>query len=310
VIVAMLDTGYRKTHQAFAAAFSESRVIAEYDFIFDDFDTQNEAEDWTNQHTHGTYTWSTLGGQAAGTLYGPAYKASFLLAKTEDVRSETSVEEDNWVEALEWADGYGADVISSSLGYSDWYSYSDFDGATAITSIAASTAAGLGIVVCNSMGNNGPGAGTLSAPADAFDIVACGAVDAAGFIASFSSRGPTADGRMKPEVSAQGVNTYCASSSSNTAFTTASGTSLSTPIVGGAAALLLSANPYLTPLQVRSALMQTSSKASSPDNTYGWGIVDVLKAFNWGANFNAINRIGFDSMPVQFNDSSLESAYD
>ncbi len=310
VIVAMLDTGYLKSHQAFAAAFSESRMLAEYDFIFDDGNTQNEAVDAASQHNHGTLTWSTLGGQTAGTLYGPAYGASFLLAKTEDVRSETPVEEDNWVAALEWADSLGADVISSSLGYSDWYSYSSFDGQTAITSIAAGTAASLGIVVCNSMGNSGPSAATLSAPADAFDIIACGAVDALGYIAQFSSRGPTFDGRIKPEVCAQGVNTYCAGTSSNTFYTTASGTSLSTPLVGGGVALLLSANPNLTPLQVRSALMQTASQAGSPNNNYGWGIIDLVKAYNWGANFRANTRIGFDSLTVQFTDSSLSSAYD
>ena len=188
IIVAMFDTGYRKDHEAFALAFSESRVLAEYDFIFDDFETQNEdGIDAFNQHDHGTYTWSTLGGAMDNRLYGPAYGASFILAKTEDVRSETQVEEDNWVAAMEWADSIGADVVSSSLAYSDWYSYSDFDGETAVTTIAANTATSLGIVVCNAMANSGPGYGTLHAPADAFEILSCGAVDVNGVIASFSS---------------------------------------------------------------------------------------------------------------------------
>ncbi|SYZ72918.1 putative Subtilisin [Candidatus Zixiibacteriota bacterium] len=308
VIVAMLDTGFRKTHEAFAPAFAGSRVIAEHDFIFNDGNTDNEAGDALNQHDHGTYTWSTLGGDVPGKLYGPAYGASFILAKTEDVRSETPVEEDNWVAALEWVDSLGADVISSSLGYSDWYVYGQMDGQTATITIAANTAAGLGIIVCNSMGNSGPAAGTLSAPADAFNILACGAVNSGRTIADFSSRGPTFDGRTKPEVCAQGVSTYCASAGSNSSYAYVSGTSLSTPLVGGAAALLLSANPALNPFQIRKTFMMTADRALSPDNDYGWGIIDVLKAYNWGANFTAAPNFGYDTLTVTFADSSTPGA--
>ncbi|NMC44811.1 MAG: S8 family serine peptidase [candidate division Zixibacteria bacterium] len=304
VLVAMFDTGFRKDHESFAAAFSTGRVLAEYDFIFDDFETANEAEDYSSQWNHGTYTWSTLGGAKEGTLYGPAYGASFILAKTEDVRSETAVEEDNWAEAVEWADSIGADVISSSLGYSDWYTYADFDGQTAITTIAANLATAYGIVVCNSMGNSGPGAGTLSAPADAFEILSCGAVSSTGAIASFSSCGPTYDGRMKPEVCAQGVSTYCASSGGTTNYSYVNGTSLSTPLVGGCAAVLLSARPTLTPQQVRQAFMMTGSLAASPDNTYGWGILNLAAALKWGANLTAVNRIGQAPLTVTFTDSA------
>jgi serine protease AprX len=266
--------------------------LAEYDFIFNDYQTANEANDVSSQWDHGTYTWSTLGGAKTGTLYGPAFGASFVLAKTEDVRSETQVEEDNWAEAVEWADSLGADVISSSLGYSDWYTYASFDGHTAVTTIAANLATAYGIVVCNAMGNEGPNPGTLIAPADAYEIISCGAVGSSGTIAGFSSRGPTYDGRMKPEVCAQGVSTYCASSWGVTSYTNVSGTSLSTPLIGGCAAVLLSARPNLTPQQVRLAFMQTASKAANPDNTYGWGILNLAAALKWGANFTAANRIG------------------
>jgi serine protease AprX len=308
VIVAMLDTGFRKTHEAFAAAFAEGRVLAEHDFIFNDGNTDNEAGDALNQHDHGTYTWSTLGGALSGKLYGPAYGASFILAKTEDVRSETPVEEDNWVAALEWVDSLGADVISSSLGYSDWYIYAQMDGQTATITVAANTAAGLGIIVCNSMGNSGPSSGTLSAPADAYNILACGAVSSSRTIADFSSRGPTYDGRIKPEVCAMGVNTYCASAGSNTSYAYVSGTSLSTPLVGGAAALLISANPALDPFQVRTTLMMTADRANTPDNDYGRGIIDVLKAYNWGANFTASPTFGYDTITTAFTDSSTPPA--
>jgi PKD repeat protein len=304
VIVAMFDTGYRKDHQTFAEAFSSGRVLAEWDFIFNDGNTQNEPEDTPSQHNHGTYTWSALGGTTAGELYGPAYGASFILAKTEDIRSETPVEEDNWMAAVEWADSIGAQVISSSLSYSDWYSYSDFDGETAVTSIAANLATSMGIVVCNSMGNSGPSAGTLGAPADAFEILSCGAVNSSGNLASFSSRGPTADGRIKPEVCAQGVSTYCASPGSITGYTYVGGTSLSTPLIGGAVAVLLSARPSMTPQAVRLALMHTASQAGNPDNNYGWGIMNLVQALEWGAKFGADVTMGSAPLTVSFVDSS------
>ena len=281
VIVCMLDTGYKKDHQAFDLAFSEGRVLAEYDFINDDEETQNEPGDPSGQHYHGTSTWSTLGGAFDGKLYGPAYGASFVLAKTEDISCEEPIEEDFWVAGMEWADSLGAEVISSSLAYLDWYTFEDFDGNTAVTTIAADIAASRGIVVCNAIGNEGPGYGSLIAPADADSILACGAVDAFGNLAGFSSWGPTYDSRIKPEVVARGVHTYCASALFVDAYTLASGTSLSTPLVGGCAAVLLSAHPDWTVMQVREALMMTSSNASSPDIEYGWGIVDLFSALNY-----------------------------
>ena len=281
VLVCMMDTGFRKDHQAFQLAYSEGRVLAEWDFINHDGNTQNETGDPSGQHDHGTMTWSTLGGTADGNLYGPAYGASFILAKTEDVSGETPIEEDNWVAGMEWADSIGADVISSSLGYIDWYNYSDLDGNTAVITIAADIAAQRGIVVCNAMGNEGSSSGSLIAPADADSIIACGAVYGTGGIVYFSSRGPTYDGRIKPEVCAQGVSTRCANPSGTTGYTYADGTSLSTPLIGGAAAVILSAHPNWTPMQVREAMMESGNHASSPDNTYGWGIPDILAAIQY-----------------------------
>jgi serine protease AprX len=281
VLVCMMDTGFRKDHQAFQLAYTEGRVLAEWDFINNDGNTQNETGDPSTQHNHGTMTWSTLGGASDGNLYGPAYGASFILAKTEDVSSETPIEEDNWMAGMEWADSIGADVISSSLGYIDWYTYPDLDGNTAVITIAADIAAQRGIVVCNAMGNEGSGSGSLIAPADADSIIACGAVDGSGNIAYFSSRGPTYDGRTKPEVCARGVSTRCANPSSTTGYTTADGTSLSTPLIGGAAAVILSAHPTWTPMQIREAMMASGNNSSSPNNTYGWGIPDILAAIEY-----------------------------
>ena len=308
VVVGMFDTGYRKDHEAFADAFGDGRVLAEWDFIFNDGNTQNEAADVSDQHRHGTLTWSTLGGAKSGEVYGPAYGASFLLAKTEDVRSETQVEEDNWAAAVEWADSIGVDVISSSLGYSDWYTYSDFDGESATITIAANLAESLGIVVVTSMGNEGPGAGSLSAPADAFGSISVGAVNSSGLIASFSSRGPTYDGRIKPEVVAQGVSTYSASPTSTTSYTFSNGTSLSCPLAAGCAAVLLEARPDFTPELVRRALIETADQASSPDNTYGWGLIDLDAALHWGARIAADITMGQAPLEVNFFDSSSVEA--
>lgn len=281
VLVCMMDTGFRKDHTAFANAYAEGRVWAEYDFIFDDENVQNEPEDVSSQHNHGTYNWSALGGIADGDLYGPAFQADFILAKTEDVRSETAVEEDNWVAGMEWADSIGADVISSSVGYTNWYAPEDFDGNTCVTTVAADIAASLGIVVCNSAGNYGPNASTLLAPSDANTIISVGAVYNTELIVGFSSRGPTFDGRTKPEVCAQGSSTRCATASETTSFGYVSGTSLSCPLVGGAAALVIQAHPDWTPSQVREALMETADNASSPNNSYGWGIIDVMAAIDY-----------------------------
>ena len=188
-IVAIFDTGFRKDHIAFAG----HEIVAEKDFVFDDDNVTNGGD----ADSHGTSTWSCVNGEVPGTLYGPAYKAKVILASTEDVRSETIVEEDNWVAALEFADRLGATVISSSLGYTDWYGPADYNGVTAITSRVASMASRKGILVVNSAGNSGPGASTLGAPADAKNILAVGAITPGGGIAPFSSRGPTADGRIK-----------------------------------------------------------------------------------------------------------------
>jgi len=304
VTLAVFDSGFRKSHEAFAAHYNKSRVLGEWDFVFNDGNTANEAIDISSQWNHGTSTWGVAGGYVEGTLYGPAYQAYFLLAKTEDTRSEYEAEEDNWIAALEWADSAGADVVTSSVSYTDWYTYEDMDGLTAPITIAANTAAGLGIVLCNSIGNRGPLEGTLNAPADAFDMLAVGAVSSLGYIAGSSSRGPTYDSRTKPEVCAMGVNTYCPSAATDFSYGNASGTSYSTPLVAGAACLLIQARPTFPPELIRSALMETASRADTPDNDYGWGIIDLRAALNWGVDFSADTMLGEVPLTVSFEDDS------
>lgn len=287
VIVCMMDTGYRQGHEVFQNIIDSGRLIAQYDFVYHDDDTDfDEEQDSWGQPNHGTLTWSTLGGESEGNLYGPAYLASFILSKSEDISSEHHIEEDNWAAAAEWADSIGASVISASLGYrygfdspDEDYTYEDMDGNTTIVTIAADMAAYNGIAVATAQGNNGNlGEGSLLAPADGDSVIACGAVDPNGYLASFSALGPTYDGRIKPEVCAQGVSTVCADPGDFSGYTTAGGTSLSTPLLGGACAVLLSAHPNWTPMMVREALMMTADRSDEPDNDYGWGIADVGRA--------------------------------
>lgn len=302
IIVGMLDTGYYKIHQAFTAALSESRVLAEWDFINNDENTQNEEEDVLTQHNHGTYTWSALGGEFDGQLYGPAFKASFVLAKTEKDSLEQPIEEDYWVAGLEWADFIGAEVISSSVGYLDWYTYEDLNGNTATCTRAADKAASRGVLVVNSAGNERLNSWHyVVTPADGDSVIAVGAVDWDGYIAYFSSVGPTYDGRIKPDVVARGVSTYCARPDGISSYGGVSGTSLSTPLVAGSAAVLLSAHPDWTAMQVREALMMTADRASDPDTVYGWGLINLFSA----VNYNPSGAMAIVHDPPLFNPDTL-----
>jgi hypothetical protein len=278
IVCGMVDDGYDwRTH----IAMKNTRVLGEYDFINKDSVTQNEGDDPYAQDSHGTLTFSTFAGFREGSLIGPAFNASFWLAKTEVHNSEMPVEEDYWAQGLEWLEGKGAAVVSSSLGYSTFddstgyhYDKGDFDGKTAVTSRAAR----LGVVVSTAMGNEGNSPGTLLAPADADSIVSVGAINYDGLIASFSSNGPTNDNRIKPDIVAPGVRVYCATKDGDSTFGVASGTSLSTPLASGVAALVRSARPELTPVQVRNALRSTADNAATPDSRYGWGRIDAWKA--------------------------------
>jgi subtilisin family serine protease len=308
VTLTMTDTGFRKTHDALKESVAEGRVLAEYDFVDNDSITSMEEGDSPTQWDHGTLVWSVAGGHAPGRLYGPAFGANFILCKTEDITSETRVEEDNWVAALEFADSIGTDVISTSLSYSAWYQYSDMDGQTAVISRAAGTCDALGIVLVVAAGNRGSTPGSVRAPADAFDILAVGAVDRSRLLAGFSSRGPTYDGRIKPEVCAMGVDTYGAATDDDSHYLYADGTSLAAPLVAGAACLMLEGRPDLTPAEVRQALQATAHRSSQPDNDWGWGIIDVGKALLWPLDFAVSSRAGQVPLEVAFTNNSYLDA--
>ena len=261
-----------------------------YDFVNNDSNIGDEGD--MGQGYHGTFTLSAIGGYYPGHFIGPAYSANYILAKTENTDSETPIEEDNWVAALEWADSIGVDVTSTSLGYNDFdpqgdggpdLTWQDMNGNTAIITIAADLAVKKGILVFNSAGNEGFNAdhNTIIAPADGDSVIAVGAVDSKGIRASFSSVGNTADGRTKPDIMAMGVGVACAWNKDDNSTAFVDGTSLSCPLAAGAGAIILSANPNLTPMQIREALRMTASNNSSPDREMGWGIIDVIKAMNY-----------------------------
>jgi hypothetical protein len=277
VLVALFDSGFPNLqHQA----FSTMAIVSQWDFVRGVDDVRGGGDG------HGTATLSVAGGFHPGQLIGPAFGASFMLAVTEDTRSETPVEEDNWAAAAEWVESWGADIISSSLGYSEfdlpWASYTDvdMDGMTAVTTRAAAMAAARGVVVVNSAGNEGyhPTRSTLIAPADGVRVISTGAVDRDGLRAPFSSVGPTVDGRFKPDVAALGVAVKLATASSPQSYGLASGTSFSCPLTSGVVALLLQAHPDYSVDQVLAALRMTSSQAAAPDNLLGWGILDAVAA--------------------------------
>ncbi len=281
VVIAIFDTGFRNLDHD---ALTHLDVAARWDFVNGDRTVSNNRD--RGDGSHGTAVASVLGGFAEEELVGPAFAATFLLAKTEDTESETPLEEDNWAAAAEWAEALGADVISSSLGYLEFdaphasYTYEDMDGRTAITTRAAQMAAQRGVVVVTSAGNEGFNGNhnTLGAPADGRLVLAVGAVDAFDNRVDFSSVGPTADGRIKPDVMAQGVLVKTASPRFPDQYRLSDGTSFACPLTAGVAALVLQAHPDWTVRDVRSVLRSTASNADTPNRTMGWGILDALAA--------------------------------
>lgn len=277
--IAVFDGGFSRANQVFFLAdlFNENRLLGTYDFV----------ERKTNVYgfsDHGTNVLSCMAGYAKGSLIGTAYKANYYLFRTEDGATEWPIEEANWLIAAEKADSLGVDIINSSLGYTYFddrnlsYSYQDRDGRKPISSRAATFAARVGMIVVASAGNGGNSSTDpyVSAPADADSILAVGAVNAEGRYVSFSSYGPTIDGRRKPEVMAKGAGVTVGSFTN--IIGTANGTSFSSPVMAGMVAGLWQANPTLTNMEIIDLIKKSASLYHNPDNKMGYGIPCFFKA--------------------------------
>lgn len=285
VVIAVFDTGFNKPgHEAFASL----NVAAKWDFVNNDGVVSDEPGQMGSGF-HGTLVLGAIAGFKLGELIGPAFGATYLLAKTENTEWERHIEEDAWVAAAEWADNHGADIITSSLTYlggftngETGYTWQNMDGDTAIITIGADIAASRGILICNAAGNAGfvsEPQNTLGAPADGDMVLTVGATDNQGTRSSFSSVGNTTDNRIKPDVMAMGSSVHTVDPNSSF-YTETSGTSLSTPLVAGAAALVLQARPNASNVMLMNALRNTATNSANPNRTYGWGVVDALAARN------------------------------
>jgi serine protease AprX len=279
--IAILDAGFPGMNQipAFQHVFTQGRFIAGYDFVSGDSVVFDD-------NSHGTMVASVILAQDSASNYaGGAPEVEVILARTEDVLSETRQEEWNWARAAEWADSLGAYIIQSSLGYSTFddpnenYTHADMNGRTAITTQAARMAAQKGLLVVSSAGNEGSSPWRyITAPADADSILAVGAVDANGQITFFSSRGPTADGRIKPDVVAMGQGVQIIRPDG--AVAGSAGTSFSAPLITSLAACLWQARPDLPAQTLRKIILESADRYANPDTNYGYGLPNGALAWS------------------------------
>ncbi len=278
MVIAVLDGGFWKVDSlpAFDSLRAAGRILGTWDFVAGD---SSVFED----DTHGMYVLSVMAANEPGVMVGTAPGAAYWLLRTEDPSSETLTEEYNWLAGAEFADSVGADIINSSLGYSTFnnsllnHSYADMDGNTTPVTIAADMAAGKGMLVVNSAGNEGIAPWNfITAPADGDSVLAVGGVDAQRNYWNGSSKGPSSDGRVKPDVAAQGSSAVVASITGGTI--PANGTSFAAPLVCGLAGCLWQAHPSLTCMHLLYAIQASADKYSAPDTLTGYGIPNFTVA--------------------------------
>ncbi len=278
MIIGMLDAGfynYTGLH-AFDSVNNNGQVLGVFDFVAHD---GSVVED----DAHGMECFSTMAANLPGSFVGTAPKADFYLFRTEDASSEYPVEEHNWVCGAERVDSSGGDVISSSLGYNQFdnsifdHTYADMNGKTTMAAIGATMAARKGILVLNAAGNEGNNAWHyIVTPADADSILTVGAVNTSGIVASFSSYGPSSDGRIKPDVASVGQNAVVESPGNYPGNN--NGTSFACPNMAGLTTCLWEGFKEFNNIRIIHALQQAGSIANAPDNHIGYGIPDVKKA--------------------------------
>jgi len=280
ITIAVLDSGFPgvDTQGGFAYVRDDGRILGTYDFV-------ERSEIINNNSSHGTRTFSDIGGYIENEFVGTAPDASFYLFKTEDITSETPVEEAYWVEALERADSVGVYVVNTSLGYRAYdnpaysHTYEDLDGQTTFSARGANHGFDKGLLLVTSAGNSGstdfPWVGT---PGDSPGMLTIGAVNADGIATGFSSQGPTIDGRVKPDVMAQGGNAYVINQ--NNEIVTNNGTSFSSPITAGAVACLWQARPEYTNAQIMQLVRESAHLYNNPTDKMGYGIPNFQLALD------------------------------
>jgi subtilisin family serine protease len=280
MLIAILDAGFYhyQSLPAFDSVNLRRQVIETYDFV-------NNEVNVNEDHYHGMMCFSIIAGNIPGQLVGTCPNANFLLYRSEDVDSESPVEEQYWAAAAERADSAGADVITTSLGYNTFdnpvfdYSYSDMNGHTTLIAREATMAARKGMIVLAAAGNEGNDAWHfITTPADADSIISVGAANSFGEPAAFSSYGPSSDGRVEPVAASVGEGTFV--SSTTGPIIAGNGTSFATPNLAGLVTCLWQAFPEFTNMEIINAVKKSSSIYNNPDDRIGYGIPDFQKAYD------------------------------
>lgn len=300
--IAVLDAGFPNTDTspALQNLYDNNLVLGGYNYVAG-------SDNVYQGGSHGTLILSTMAGYVEGQLVGTAPNAFYYFFVTEDVTSENPVEESYWVEAAEAADSLGVDVINTSLGYFEYdnpaysHTYEDIDGQTAFITRGANIAFTKGMFLVTSAGNSGATENPhIGAPADAFNTLTLGAVNSAEQYASFSSIGPTFDGRIKPDVMAQGQgSTYATLDGS---IGTGNGTSFSSPITAGLVACLWQALPHLTNAELLQLIRESADRYNNPDELYGYGIPDFWAAYQSALSTAEVIHDAFSVYPNPAND--------
>lgn len=274
ITIAVLDAGFfgYKTNSALDSSRMKGNILGEWDYVLNESSVNED-------HPHGLYCLSIIAANKPGQYVGAAPHAKFYLFRTEEAATEYPVEEQNWVVAAEYSDSAGVDMISSSLGYSDFddpsfnYTHAQRNGNFSIITRGADIAARKGIIVMNSAGNSGNATGEgkfVSCPADGDSVFTVGATNVTGTIASFSSWGPNGAGRVKPNIVSVGQGTALINTSGNPS--SGNGTSFSNPLACGLIACLWQAFPEFTNMEIMTAVQKSSNRFNNPDDRYGYGI--------------------------------------
>lgn len=280
--IAVLDAGFLnyKNNPAFDSVRMNTQVLGEYDFVANETSVDED-------NVHGANCFSIMAANRPGFIVGTAPKASYWLFRTEDAASEKPIEELNWAAAAERADSAGADMISSSLGYVNFddpsynHSYAERDGNTSIITIAADMAAKKGMIVMNSAGNSGNATDDtkyIMCPADGDSVVTVGAVNSSGVIGGFSSWGPNAAGKVKPNIVSVGAGAVFANTLGNP--TSGNGTSYSNPNIAGLIACLWQAFNEFSNMEIIDAVQKSADRYNNPDDRYGYGIPNFRVAYS------------------------------